>query len=255
MTNAKFTASDIKNVELLEIEIEHEAKRLFESDRARKGRTLEAIKSSVRQGKTLEVWLTENYDFRLSSDIYHAKKFHSPVYEPKKTVIDIGCFGAIRPMKNNYQQALAAIEFAERKGKRLRFHVNSSRVEQSGDNVLKNLKALFENSPHDLVEHPWMKHREFLHTASKMDIGMQVSFSESFNIVTADFVTAGVPIVASDDIEWMPNLLKCTPTSHKAMIRRLNFAYNWRGLSKWLQSWSLRIYNVKAKLTWLAALK
>ena len=71
MYNAKFTASDIKNVDLLEREIEHEAKRLFESDRARKGRTLEAIKSAVRQGKTLEVWLTENYDFRLSSDIYH----------------------------------------------------------------------------------------------------------------------------------------------------------------------------------------
>jgi hypothetical protein len=188
-------------------------------------------------------------------NIYHAKKFHSPVYEHKKTIIDIGCFGAIRPMKNNYQQALAAIEFAERKGKRLRFHVNSSRVEQSGDNVLKNLKALFDNSPHDLIEHPWMKHREFLHTASKMDIGMQVSFSESFNIVTADFVTAGVPIVASDDIEWMPSLLKCTPTSHKAMIRRLNFAYKWRGLSKWMQNLSLKIYNYKAKLTWLVALK
>lgn len=71
MTNASFTASDIKNVELLEIEIEHESIRLFESDRARKGRTFEAIKTAVRQGKTLEVWLTENYDFKLSSDKYH----------------------------------------------------------------------------------------------------------------------------------------------------------------------------------------
>lgn len=188
-------------------------------------------------------------------NIYHASKFHPPVYEQKKGIIDIGCFGAIRPMKNNYQQALAAIEFAERKGKRLRFHINSSRIEQSGDNVLKNLKALFENSPHDLIEHPWMKHREFLHVASKMDIGMQVSFSESFNIVTADFVTANVPIVASDDIEWMPSLLKSTPTSHDAMIRRLNFAYNWRKLSLWMQTVSLKLYNYKAKLTWLAALK
>jgi hypothetical protein len=87
-----------------------------------------------------------------------------------------------------------------------------------------------------------------------MDIGMQVSFSESFNIVTADFVTAGVPIVASDDIEWMPEFLKTSPTSHRGMIKKLNRGYKWRGISTWLQKLSLEIYNIKAKLIWLAAL-
>jgi hypothetical protein len=157
-------------------------------------------------------------------------------------------------MKNNFQQALAAIEFAESIGKRLRFHINSSRVEQKGDNVLKNLKALFENSPHDLVEHMWYKHDAFLREASKMDIGMQVSFSESFNIVTADFVTAQVPIVASDDIAWMPPLLKVSPTSHEGMVRRLKMAYRLRKLSIWLQNKFLDFYNIKARLIWLASM-
>lgn len=184
-------------------------------------------------------------------NIYYPGEFTPKEYKKNADVINIGSFGAIRPMKNTYQQALAAIDFCEKKGKRLRFHVNSSRLEQSGDNVLRNLIALFENSPHSLIEHGWMTHKEFLGVISKMDLGMQVSFSESFNIVTADFVTANVPIIASDDIEWMPSLLKCTPTSHRAMVRRLNFAYNFRKISQWLQCRSLRIYNIDAKEVWL----
>jgi hypothetical protein len=186
-------------------------------------------------------------------NIYYKKKFHPPVYK-KKNWIDIGCFGAIRPMKNNFQQALAAIEFAESQGKRLRFHINGSRVEQKGENVLKNIRELFENSPHDLVEHMWYKHDLFLREAAKMDIGMQVSFSESFNIVTADFVTAQVPIVASDDISWMPWFLKTSPTSHRGMVSKLKRAYRWRKLSIWLQNISLKAYNIKAKVIWLASM-
>lgn len=195
-----------------------------------------------------------NGNFIFLPNIYHPGEFTPKKYKKNEEFINIGSFGAIRPMKNTYQQALAAIEFCERKGKQLRFHVNSSRLEQSGDNVLKNLKALFENSPHELIEHHWMHHKDFLHVISTMDLGMQVSFSESFNIVTADFVTANVPIIASDDIEWMPFLLKCTPTSHRAMIRRLNFAYNFRKISQWLQSRSLLMYNIKAKEVWLKRL-
>jgi hypothetical protein len=194
-------------------------------------------------------------NFTFLPNIYHPGEFTPKEYVKNEHIINIGSFGAIRPMKNTYQQALAAIEFCERKGKRLRFHINSSRLEQSGDNVLKNLVALFEHSPHSLIQHGWMTHKEFLRVASTMDLGMQVSFSESFNIVTADFVTANVPIIASDDIEWMPYLLKITPTSHRGMIGRLNFAYNFRKISQWLQKRSLKIYNINAKEVWLTELK
>jgi hypothetical protein len=194
-------------------------------------------------------------NFMFLPNIYHPKEFTPCDYHRNREFINIGCFGAIRPMKNTYQQALAAIEFCERKGKKLRFHVNSSRVEQSGDNVLKNLVALFEGSPHKLVEHNWMSHKKFLSVISKMDVGMQVSFSESFNIVTADFVTANVPIIVSDDIEWMPDILKCSPTSHRKMIKKLNFAYNFRCICQYLQSKRLYNYNINAKNIWLNKLK
>lgn len=36
-----------------------------------------------------------------------------------------------------------------------------------------------------------------------MDIGLQVSFSETFNIVGADIISQGVPLVGSIEIPWM----------------------------------------------------
>ena len=188
-------------------------------------------------------------------NIYKAKPFTPEKHLKSEDFVDIGSFGAIRPMKNTYQQAMAAIEFVEQIGKTLRFHINGTRIEQSGDNVLRNIQALFEHSEHELIEHKWYKHGEFLEAASKMDIGMQVSFSESFNIVTADFVTAKVPIVASDDISWMPCIMKVSPTSHKGIVRKLKLAYKYRGFITWLQSFSLGFYNIKAKLQWLLKLK
>ena len=76
-------------------------------------------------------------------NIYQFEKFDDKSNLNKNDkFIDIGCFGAIRPMKNTFHQALACIEFAELKNKTLRFHVNTSRVEQSGENVVKNLRAI-----------------------------------------------------------------------------------------------------------------
>jgi hypothetical protein len=194
-------------------------------------------------------------NFLFLPNIYHARNFNPGLRIRDKDWVDIGCFGAIRPMKNNYQQALAAIQFAESVDKRLRFHVNSTRLEQSGDNALRNIKALFDNSPHELVEHRWYKHKQFLKEISKMDIGMQVSFSESFNIVSADFVTAKVPIVISDDIEWLPNFLKTSPTSHRGMVKKIKRAYRWRKFSTWLQTLFLKFYNLKAEAIWKNALE
>lgn len=194
-------------------------------------------------------------EFVFLPNIYFKKKLDFIKKQDRESGwINIGCFGAIRPMKNTYQQALAAIEFAEQKGMRLRFHINSTRLEQQGANVLKNIRSLFEFSHHKLVEHGWYDHDNFLKIISQMDLGMQVSFSESFNIVTADFVTSDVPIVVSDDIEWMPGFLKTSPTSHRGMVKKLHRAYKYPGVSRKMQKLSLWFYNVKAKLTWLASL-
>ena len=116
----------------------------------------------------------------------------------KKDTINIAVFGAIRPLKNHLIQAISAIQFANEEGLKLYFHINGTRIENNGDPVLKNLRELFEGQEkHELVEHCWMEHDKFVELLQSMDICMQVSFSETYNIVTADAVNGLVPVVVS----------------------------------------------------------
>lgn len=167
-----------------------------------------------------------------------------------KEVVNIGCFGAIRPMKNQYLQAMAAIDFANRHNLKLRFHINGTRIEQKGENVLKNIIILFKDK-HELVQHGWMKHSDFLQVISQMDFGTQVSFSESFNIVSADFVQMNVPIVASDDIEWMPEIMKVSPTDWKSISLKMSMAYQFKKSISIVQKIYLKWYEFKSEWIWI----
>ena len=177
-------------------------------------------------------------------------------FEPsmkEKGHIDIGCFGAIRPMKNQLIQAIAAIKFANRFGKKLRFHINGGRQEQKGDQVYKNLVALFEgHEQHTLIVHPWMPHDKFIHVIRKMDIGLQVSLSETFNIVAADFVDNNIPIIGSYDIEWLPRCFKTNPNSSTKIMLSLMFTWATRNIGlHHLNRAYLYFYNWAAKRRWL----
>ncbi len=136
--------------------------------------------------------------------------------------LHIGCFGAIRPMKNQLMQAIAAMTYAESIDLPLVFHMNGTRLETGGSPVLKNLLALFDNSPNHRIElHPWLSHADFLKLAALMHISMQVSLSESFNIVTADFVTVGVPALTSPAVYWMPSRFMADPTNLADIVDKL----------------------------------
>jgi len=130
-------------------------------------------------------------------DISHEKLSH-------KQTIDIGCFGAVRILKNQMNQALAAIMLSNETGLNINFHMNSTRIEgMYADPVLKNLINVFENVDKcKLVLHEWLEHDSFLLLTSAMDINLQVSFTETFNIVSADSVAEGVPVV-SFNVPWL----------------------------------------------------
>jgi glycosyltransferase involved in cell wall biosynthesis len=138
-------------------------------------------------------------------------------------MIRIGCFGAVRPLKNHLTQAVAAVAFARSLGKRLEFHVNGTRVEGGGEPVLKNLRAMFAGV-HDarLIEHGWLDHQDFLRLVGEMDAVMQVSFTETFNIVSADAAAAGVPVIASDEVPWIGRYGHADPTSVVSMVAVLS---------------------------------
>lgn len=169
--------------------------------------------------------------------------------------INIGCFGAIRPMKNTLTQAFAAVQFAEERGLKCRFHINSGRVEQKADGVLKNLRSFFAglNGKHELVEHGWLDRTDFLKLVGEMDLGLQVSFSETFNIVSADFVSEDIPILTSKEVDWMPRFFTADPTDVKNIVRGMARTLWYDRHLIWMecQRKALKRYVKLSEKTWL----
>lgn len=173
--------------------------------------------------------------------------------------LNVGGFGAIRPLKNQLIQATAAVMYAKKHNISLRFHINGNRTEQKGDTVLTNIRSLFNelNSSHyRLVEHSWYPHEEFKKIVGMMDIGLQVSFTETFNIVTADFVTSGIPVVVSSEVGWVNELFHADCTDVFDIVEKMETALWWkhhlgcfdlnlRGLKRWSKT---------AKNEWISVL-
>lgn len=165
--------------------------------------------------------------------------------------LDVGCFGAIRPFKNQLTQAVAAIEYAEIMGRELRFHVNSNRLEQGGETILKNLRALLSNSGHQLVEHEWTSHDDFLKILRSMDMGMAVSFTETFCIVAADMVAVGLPMVVSPEVVWAWDRVKANPAETKDIVDKMMFANGgWSDRVIAMNHNGLRNYCSHSRLAW-----
>lgn len=172
--------------------------------------------------------------------------------------IDIGCFGAIRPLKNHVNQAIAAIDFADDIKAKLRFHINCSRIEGQAAPIYKNLTSLFKGSnPHTLVEHTWLDHYEFRKLLRRMEIVSQVTFSETFNIVAADAVSVGTPVIGSDQLPWLDKDYTVNPNS----VEKISQAYRrvWHNLP-WgtdvaFQQKGLKQYSRNSRAIWLDRFK
>jgi hypothetical protein len=150
-----------------------------------------------------------------------------------------------------------AMEFAESLGKKLHFHVNISEHEQiEAGPVLRNIRAMFSTSKHTLVEHPWYEHADFINLIRHMNVGMQVSFTETFNIVAADFVNAGIPVVTSDEIKFVNPICRAEPTSKTSVINSLTCANSvFSGiLCKW-NKMLLTKHNEQSVAQWLNILQ
>ena len=84
---------------------------------------------------------------------------------------------------------------------------------------------------------------------------MQVSFSETYNIVTADAVNNNVPVVISEEIDFVLPIFKAECTDVNNIVRKLNLAYKTRNLGFTKLNKLLLIQsNNKAKRLWFKAL-
>jgi hypothetical protein len=168
--------------------------------------------------------------------------------------LHIGCFGAIRPLKNQLMQAMAAVRYADLEHKHLNFHMNTTRVE-GGEEVLKNIRSLFANSPHRLVDHEWLHHHRFQYLLSRMDLAMCVSLSETFCIVAADAVALGVPLVCSPEVHWSSRMSQADPTSMDSILDAMYRVGRLSRVSGWMNKRGLKEYNSRSKEVWLQFLK
>lgn len=210
--------------------------------------------NSSRTARDFNNILTEKFYYlpNIYEDIGYRHRV-SELFESKKRiprVIEIGCYGAIRPMKNQLEQAVAAIRFADKRDSILLFHMNTPRVEQEGQSVLKNIKALFNGTKHVFVEQPWLPREEFLELIKTMDCGMQVSLNESFNIVTADFVKQEVPIIVSETISWMPEITKVSTEETEEIVKGLEMAFSYPRTFIRTSKKALQKYNESAIKRW-----
>jgi hypothetical protein len=188
--------------------------------------------------------------------VIYLPNFYPQTYKRKKLNkdkywVDVCCFGAVRLLKNHLIQAYAAIEFAEKIGKQLRFHINAGRIEMQGGPVQNNLKGLFQHlhgRGHELINHQWTPREEFLELCSEMDIGLQCNFSETFNIVGADLTSQGIPLVGSSEIPWSAS--NADPTESGEICDALIKAYKHPQLNVLKNQYYLKRYTNKTRKIW-----
>lgn len=184
---------------------------------------------------------------------YKVKRSHE-----QTNTVNIACFGAVRLLKNHLLQAFAALVFADRRGLKLKFHVNAGRIEMLGEPVSNNLRCLFEQihaSGHELINHQWTPREQFLKLCSTMDIGMQVSFSETFNIVAADLISQGIPVVGSKEIPWMSPQYCAEPTSTESLVNCLSLVYDQPKTNVEINQKRLTEYTTNTKKVWYNYIK
>jgi hypothetical protein len=165
----------------------------------------------------------------------------------------VGCFGALRPLKNNLAQAIAALEYAAQVDRRLVFGVN---IAAADPQILKNMRALFKGRSDgaSLYELGWLDHADFVETLGVCEVVMQCSQSETFCITAADAAALGIPIVVSPEVRWASRYSQVDPNDVDAMVRGLDRALTWNRRGRLLERLNLarlRKTSERAKATWL----
>ena len=225
----------------------------------------------LRTEKGINLYVSCNNDkmYKDLSSVYKDVLYFPNIYDPNYDVVgdkayvnksddvlNIGSFGALRVLKNHCQQAFWSIDFANKINKTLHFHINVSEHEvEETSPVLKNLRSIFKNSNHKLIEHPWMAHEDFIQLVKQMDFGLQLSFTETFNIVAADFVGCNVPVIVSEEIDFINPLHTVNISKPFQVLAAMYVAYYGKKLNiHRINNYLLKCHNTMSTQKWLSLL-
>jgi hypothetical protein len=129
----------------------------------------------------------------------------------------VGLFGASRPLKNGLTAAAAAIELAQTLRVPTELWLSTGREEGES---LRALHELTSNIPGFSVKHAgWQPWPGFKRVVRHMHVLLQPSFTESFNMVTADGIAEGVPSAVSTAIDWVPRHWQANPDDTRDVAR------------------------------------
>ena len=108
----------------------------------------------------------------------------------------------MRPLKNPLTQAAAACLLNKTHQTRL---VVQASDDGEKDFLMNQIKRLCRAGQTKLKEVKWMPHRKYKDfIARNVDVGLQVSYTESFNYVALDHLSLGIPVIGSDAIRYLP---------------------------------------------------
>jgi glycosyltransferase involved in cell wall biosynthesis len=145
-------------------------------------------------------------------NLYYIDEHQAPDHPHRHhSVLRIGAFGATRPLKNLMSAAGAALEIARDMRTPLEFWLSAGRAEGGGETVLQAVQAMLEGLPDvKIVLNGWQSWPKFRKVVGHMHLLLQPSYTESFNMVTADGIAEGVPSVVSHAIDWVPEHWKAS---------------------------------------------
>jgi hypothetical protein len=156
-------------------------------------------------------WLTAAYRVPATwvPNLYHLDNTSSIKRAPfQGGTLRIGAFGAARPLKNFMTAAGAAVQIASAMRADVELWMSSGRNEGAGS-LTEAIRQMTAGLPHvKLVETGWQTWPQFRQTVRNMHLLLQPSYTETFNVVTADGIAEGVPSVVSEAIEWAPDYWK-----------------------------------------------
>lgn len=124
-------------------------------------------------------------------------------------VVRIGAFGATRSEKNFMTAAAAAVAIQAELDVPVELHMSAGGEGETGT-TSSAIDQMCEGKI-KVIRHPWAYWDQFIQIVSSMHLMIQVSYTESFNMVTADGISVGVPSVVSPAIYWAPEAWMADP--------------------------------------------